>query len=144
MKCLRVPHSQTIIWLHTVWSTKERRPIILPTFEKYLYHLMRAEFENAGCVVRVINGTCDHVHCLFRLSPQIALSGIIKQVKGCSSHEINARNLMPEKFAWQTGYAAFSLGHSAVDRVSSYIANQKSHHLTRSLDEEYSFLDRAK
>lgn len=79
----------------------------------------------------------DHLHCLFLLSPQKSIAEVIKQIKGSGSHFINQNNLIPEKFAWQTGYAAYSVSESAVDRVFQYIKNQKQHHQKKSFQQEY-------
>lgn len=59
----------------------------------------------------------DHIHCLFLLNPQKSISEVIKQIKGSSSHYINQNNLIADKFAWQTGYAAYSISESVVDKV---------------------------
>jgi putative transposase len=79
----------------------------------------------------------DHIHCLFLLSPQKSIAEIIKQIKGSSSHFINKNNLITEKFAWQTGYAAYSVSESVVDKVFQYIKNQKKHHTKKTFQQEY-------
>jgi hypothetical protein len=40
------------------------------------------------------------------------------------------------EFAWQEGYAAFTVSASAVDEVRRYIENQEEHHRERSFREE--------
>ncbi len=79
----------------------------------------------------------DHVHCLFLLSPQKTIAEIIKQVKGSTSHFINEQNLIPDKFAWQTGYAAYSVSQSVLEKVVEYIRNQKQHHSKKTFHQEY-------
>ena len=79
----------------------------------------------------------DHVHCLFLLNPQKSISEVIKQIKGSSSHFINQSNLAIGKFAWQTGYGAFSVSESVVEKVYRYILNQKKHHQKKSFQQEY-------
>jgi REP element-mobilizing transposase RayT len=125
------------MWIHSLWSTKERYPLIITTAEKKIYDLMSNEFIEAGCPVRIINGMADHVHSLFLLNPNKAVTDIIKQVKGSCSHEINKQNITKEKFAWQTGYAAYSLSESATGKVFQYIKNQKKHHEKMSFQQEY-------
>ena len=49
----------------------------------------------------------------------------MKQIKGTSSHYINENNLIFEKFAWQKGYAVFSVSHFNVESVYDYIKKQK-------------------
>lgn len=75
--------------------------------------------------------------CLFLLNPQKSISDVIKQVKGSSYHYVNQQNLITDKFAWQTGYAAYSVSESIVEKVFQYIQNQKNHHQKLSFQEEY-------
>lgn len=130
-------HSFYKIWIHAIWSTKERRPLIDSNLEKKLYPFISEQLKGMGCPMSIINGMPDHIHCLFRLNPQKSIADVIKQIKGSSSHYINQNNLIEEKFAWQTGYAAFSVSESGVSRVFQYIKNQKEHHQKMSFQQEY-------
>ncbi len=98
---------------------------------------MVEQFKELGCPIRIINGITDHIHCLFLLNPLKTTAEIIKQIKGSSSHYINQQSNLIDKFAWQTGYAAYSVSESVVDRVYEYILNQKEHHQKRSFQAEY-------
>jgi REP element-mobilizing transposase RayT len=132
-----MPHSYNRIWIHAIWSTKERFPSINSNVETILYPFIVEQFKELGCPVRIINGMPDHIHCLFLLNPQKTIADIIKQIKGSSSHYINQQSNLCDKFAWQTGYAAYSVSESGVDRVYEYIFKQKEHHQKRSLQAEY-------
>ena len=79
----------------------------------------------------------DHIHVLFLQNPQKTISDIVKQIKGSSSHFINGEELILEKFAWQTGYAAFSVSESQLDAAYNYIKNQKQHHLKKNGQDEF-------
>jgi REP element-mobilizing transposase RayT len=61
----------------------------------------------------------------------------VKQIKGSSSHFINQQELIPEKFSWQTGYAAYSVSESVVNKVFEYIQNQIIHHQKKTFQQEY-------
>lgn len=130
-------HSKTKLWIHAVFSTKNRQPFIRKTARFSIHHLVRQQFIDQGCHVDSLNGIADHVHVLFLLNPQLAVSEVVKHVKGGSSYEINRQNLIPEKFSWQTGYGAFSVSESQVERVRQYIANQEQHHHQMTFAEEY-------
>ena len=132
-----MPHSFNKIWIHAIWSTKDRMPLLQPNIEKTIHQFISEQFKELGCPVRIINGMPDHLHCLFLLSPQKSINDVIKQVKGSSSYHINQNNLTPEKFAWQTGYATYSVSESVSERVFNYIKNQKSHHLKKTFNQEY-------
>lgn len=130
-------HSFNKIWIHAIWATKERMPLIQPSVEKQIHQFIAEQLREQGCPVRIINGMPDHIHCLFLLSPKQSIADVIKQIKGSSSHFINQNNLIAEKFAWQTGYAAFSVSESVVDKVFQYIKNQKQHHAKKAFQQEY-------
>ena len=132
-----MPHSYNKIWIHAIWATKERVPLIVPKIEQQVYNFMRSQFVESGCPVRIINGMPDHVHCLFLLNPQKAIADVVKQVKGSTSHFINEQDLLKEKFAWQTGYAAYSVSESVLEKVFEYIKNQKQHHAKKTFQQEY-------
>ena len=132
-----MPHSFNKIWIHAIWSTKDRHPFIHSNVEHKIYHFISEQFREQGCPVSIINGMPDHVHCLFLLSPQKSIAEVIKQIKGSSSHYINQNNLIVDKFSWQTGYAAYSVSESVVDKVHNYIHNQKQHHAKKTFQQEY-------
>ena len=129
-----MPHSYYNIWIHAVFSTKERQPLITSEIENQLYSCLYTEFKSMGCALRIVNGLPDHVHCLFLLGPKRSISEVIKHIKGLSSHFINSQYSTAEKFAWQKGYAAFSVSESRLDIVYQYIKNQKIK--LKSLEEE--------
>jgi putative transposase len=131
-----LPNSYNKIWIHAVWSTKKRAPLILPSIENQVFNFINEQFREQGCPVRIINGMPDHVHCLFLLNPQKTITDVIKQIKGSSSFYINKNNLTTEKFAWQNGFGAFSVSESVLDKTFQYIKNQKQHHKNKSSSEE--------
>jgi REP element-mobilizing transposase RayT len=130
-------HSFTKLWIHAIWATKNRQELIDYSNEKKLYDYIREELIALGCPVRIINGMPDHVHVLFLQNPQKSISDLIKQIKGSSSHFVNRGELILEKFAWQTGFAAFSVSESQLDVVCNYIKNQKQHHLKKNGQDEF-------
>ena len=130
-------HSYNKIWIHGVWTAKYRQPLIAHSIENKVYNFLSHQLQELGCKVKIINGMPDHIHCLFLLNSQKSIAEVMKQVKGSSTHFINENNLIDDKFAWQTGYAAFSVSESIIDRVYNYIKNQKQHHLKKSAQEEY-------
>lgn len=133
-----MPHSLTKIWIHLIFGTKERFPLINQPLEQQLYHhiknLLEKDFDSN---VNIINGTADHIHILFLQNQNYSLAEIVKNIKGNSSHWINQSKLLKAKFAWQTGYGAFSVSESMINEVRAYIANQKGHHKKISFAEEY-------
>ena len=134
---LKMPHSFHKVFIHAIWSTKNRLPLLTVNIKAPVYGFLQNQFEDMDCPVRIINGMPDHVHCLFILNPQEALTKVIKQVKGSTSHFINQQDLISQKFSWQTGHAAYSVSESHLHRVHKYIERQEEHHKKRSFQDEY-------
>lgn len=130
-------HSYNKIWIHAIWATKDRNHFISSQIERKLYRFLFNQFTELGCVVRAINGMPDHIHCLFLLNPNKSIVEVIKQIKGSSSHFMNQEDFINEKFSWQTGYAAYSVSESILERVHQYIKNQKEHHKKKNFEDEY-------
>jgi putative transposase len=121
-------HSFNNIWVHVVFTTKNREPLIKQECEDKLFRFMTKQLIKMGCFVEEINGVPDHVHLLFKLSPTKSISEVVKQLKGSSSFWINSQKTSTEKFGWQTGYGSFSVSEFYVEKIKSYIKRQKEHH----------------
>ena len=121
-------HSLTRIWIHAVWATKARNPLLTPNIEMRVHSLLHEQLSKLGCQVIAINGMPDHVHCLFMMNKQTSIADTMKQIKGASSHEINTWKSISDKFAWQSGYSSYSVSESALTATRNYILKQKQHH----------------
>ncbi|MBC8312521.1 MAG: IS200/IS605 family transposase [Candidatus Marinimicrobia bacterium] len=130
-------HSLVQIWIHSVFSTKDRFPLLKDSFRNEVFNHISQSLEEKNCSVKIVDGMPDHVHLLFSLPPQYSISQIIKLIKGESSHWINQMDFLNVKFAWQVGYGAFSVSESQVKVVKKYIENQEQHHKKMSFQEEY-------
>jgi len=124
------------IWLHCVWSTKNRDQIISHSFRPEVLKHFR---ENAGekkIILDYINAHENHVHALISLGKQQNLATIMQYLKGESSFWINSKKILPFHFSWHDDFFAVSVGHSQVERVRNYIKNQDEHHRKMSWEEE--------
>ena len=124
-------------FIHLIFSTKNRQPLITEAVQGRLYPYLAKAFAGQESPAVKIGGVADHVHVLFRLSKNRALSAVIGSIKGESSKWL--KEAFPELrlFAWQGGYGAFSVSASKVESVAEYIANQAEHHRTVGFKEEF-------
>jgi len=76
----------------------------------------------------LVNGPSDHVHMLFAQPPTLSIADTMEKAKANSSGWVKRRWGSRSYFAWQSGYAAFSVSKSQVESVRQYIENQKKHH----------------
>jgi len=130
------------IYLHIVWSTKYRKPIINSSIELEIYDLIKSELNENECPCLIVNGMPDHVHCLIKMNMQKSVAELMKNVKGSTSHYINQNEITPERFSWQKGYGAFSVSPTKVDQTFAYIMNQKKHHQRQSLTDELNEIEK--
>ncbi len=131
-----MPQSFVKIWIHVIFSTKHRAPLIEPHLEREIYIHMRENLCASGCEVMASNGMEDHVHLLFKLPSSKSVANVVMNAKGETSHWFNQQYQPNYALYWQDGYAAFSVSESLLPKVKDYIDNQKTIHKNRSLNEE--------
>lgn len=129
-------HSFVKNWLHIVFSTKDRKPLITDEIEGKIYAIVKQETENMNCYLSRINGMPDHLHLLINLHPSKTLADYVKQIKGSSAYQVNQNDWISEKFSWQKGYGAFSVSESQLPKIQDYIERQKQHHQNMTFDAE--------
>jgi len=135
----------TQIYIQVIFAVQNRESNIPKNKKEELNKYITGIITNKGQKVIAINGTTNHVHILIGLRPNLALSDLIRDIKANSSAFINHQNWLHGKFKWQEGFGGFSYGHSQLDRIIKYIANQEQHHKRKSFKEEYfEFLDKFK
>ena len=129
-------HSYSRVWLHLLWATLERRPLLpKPAAMKLSGYL--TDYAKQKCIYMKINFVnADHVHALIDLPTNLSIEEVMQLFKGGSSHWINESNLVADKFGWGRGYGVFSVSESGVAEVCAYIANQEEHHRKRNFVEE--------
>jgi REP element-mobilizing transposase RayT len=126
------------IYIQIVFAVKGRANLIGTRHKDELYKYMTGIIRNKEQKLIAINGMPDHVHMFVGMTPDIAISDMMKEVKRCSTNFINdEKKWFHGKFSWQKGFGAFSYSRSHIDRVCRYIANQEAHHRKRSFKEEY-------
>ena len=131
-----MPQTLTRLRVHVVFSTKERRNLIVPAIEPDLHAYLGGICRNCESPALAIGGTENHVHLLISLSKNIALSDLMMTLKKDSSKWIKTKGNAFRRFHWQEGYGAFSIGESQVGAVTGYIRGQKERHRTMSFEHE--------
>ena len=125
------------IWVHLVWTTKNRDPLLNPEIRTQMFDHIRKNASAKGIYIDFINGHLEHVHCLISLGSGQNIDKIMMLIKGESSHWVNKSNLIRRKFEWQDEYFAVSVSESMVNRTREYIKNQEQHHRKKAFQEEF-------
>jgi putative transposase len=131
--------SFTQMYVHCVWATWNREPLITRAVQGMIYGAIVHQCEVLKCTVIAIGGVEDHVHLLVGFPPTLAVSELVKKVKGTSSHLVNSKN--EGFFKWQGAYGAFTVSQRSLDQVADYIRNQEMHHHQKTSIPVYELMD---
>ncbi len=132
-----MPASHAEIYLHFVWGTMRRLPMLVGAVEQAVLASIAEEAHAAGAEVLAIGGMPDHVHVAARLRATVAPAELMRRVKGVSSTTGRVTAGNRGAFSWQDGYGVFSFSRSHLDQVTAYVRNQKRHHASGKLWEPW-------
>lgn len=133
-----MPQSLSSVYLHIIFSTKERFPFLANDDVRRETHAMLGGIaKRLNCPPVLVGGVADHVHVLLQMDRQISQAELVKELKRASNLWIQERFPDVRKFAWQAGYGAFSVSASNVEAVRHYIERQEEHHAVASFQDEF-------
>ena len=132
-----------IIFLHFVWSTKNRTPFLpTPEIRQKVWQHTKDNAKLKGIHLLEISGFKDHCHCIISLGKDQTVSKIAQLLKGECSYWINKTGIIndffsKEKFDWQDDYYVESVSPHHLHAMRNYLLIQEEHHKTTSFEEEY-------
>ena len=129
-----MPHTFASIRVHIIFSTKERRPLIKPRLQRRLWGYLGQTAHKLEIPVFAIGGVEDHAHLGLAIPPNMKLAEAVQKLKANSSRWMSSEHV--QDFAWQEGYAAFSVSISHTDGLVKYINYQPEHHKRETFEEE--------
>ena len=130
------PQSLTNILIHSIFSTKNREPLLCEKELRQRTHAYLAEvLQSLQCPALIVGGVADHVHVLSQLAKTQSIANVIEHVKTSSSRWLKTQGV--PFFSWQRGYGGFSVSQSHVASVVAYIENQEEHHRTMTFEDEF-------
>ena len=133
----------TQLYIHIIFAVKGRQSLIPKQHKDELHKYITGIIDSKQQTAIQINSMPDHIHILVGITPDVAISDLVRDIKANSSKFINKKRWIAGRFEWQTGFAAFSYAHSQLDTVARYIKNQEEHHSRQTFREEYlAFLKR--
>jgi len=124
------------IWIHLVFSTKNRKPFLTKDIRYKVHQHIIENCKEKDIFILAVNGYTDHLHCLISLGKEQSIAKIAQLIKGESSFWINKNEICKTKFSWQDDYFAVSVSESQVETVKKYIQNQEEHHSKASFSNE--------
>jgi len=132
-----MPQSLSVVYLHLVFSTKDRRPLLRDENIRTQCHAYLGEVsKRLDCPSLLVGGVEDHVHMVARFGRTITQAEWVKELKRVSNQWLKEQGSDFADFEWQGGYADFSVSQSNLEQVKAYIARQKEHHRKMTFQEE--------
>jgi REP-associated tyrosine transposase len=136
-----MPQSLSRVWLHIVFSTKDRQPLLRDEqLREEMFKMLGHVANELDCLSGGVGGWEDHVHLLCGLSRTVTIAELVETLKKETSKWAKDRAPQWHRFYWQNGYGAFSVSQSLVGQVQAYIKRQKEHHSTQSFQVEFRML----
>lgn len=136
-------HSFSSSLHHCVFATKGRAALLSTEIRERLWPYLGGVARENGMKALAVGGVADHVHVVLSLPATMSVAKAMQLLKGNSSKWIHETFPKFRNFAWQEGYAAFSIGVSGIEETRTYIRNQEGHHRTKTYREEViAFLQR--
>lgn len=132
-----MPQSYSCLHYHIIFSTKNRASVITPDIRGRLWEYLGGTIRGLHGIPIQIGGVEDHVHVLATLRQDVSPADFMRQLKAASSRWVHDTFPAARGFAWQAGYGAFTVSHSAVDAVKVYILGQEEHHRKQSFQDEF-------
>ena len=133
-----MPQSLSAVYIHLVFSTKERRPFLRDrSVRQALHAYLGGISKQLSCPPIVTGGAEDHVHLLARFGRTITQAEWVKELKRVSNLWLKKKGREFADFEWQGGYADFSVSQSNLAEVIGYIENQEEHHKRVTFQDEY-------
>ena len=121
-----MPQSLSAVYIHLVFSTKERLPYLKDEkLQEDLHAYLGETSKRLDCPPIRVGGVEDHVHLLARFGRTITQADWVKELKRVSNLWLKTEGGLYE-FQWQAGYADFSVSASNLEHVKQYIENQRN------------------
>jgi putative transposase len=132
-----MPQSLSAVYVHLVFSTKERRPLLRDkTVREKLHAQLGGISKTLECAPLIVGGTEDHVHLLCSFGRTITQAEWVKELKRVSNGWLKEQGRDYSDFEWQGGYADFSVSQSNLEQVKQYITGQEEHHRKMTFQDE--------
>ena len=98
---------------HIVFSTKARMPFIRADWRPRVHSYLGGIIRGTNGIAEIVGGVADHVHMLVSLRAVHCIADVLRDMKKDSSTWLKEH--FEDSFAWQEGYAAFTVSPSATD-----------------------------
>lgn len=130
-------HTYLSLRFHLVWATRHRRPWLDPEWRSRLFACAGSAATRNGARLLCAGGARDHLHLYLDVPATLAVSELVNSLKTTTARWVHQAFSHRRDFAWQGGYAAFTVSGYDDAKLRDYIRNQEAHHRERPFAREY-------
>lgn len=91
----------TKVFIHYIWSTKNREHLISKELKPLLLQHIKENSIKKEIFIDTLNCVSDHIHLLISLGTEQTISKTAMLIKGESSFWVNKQQIIKHKFEWQ-------------------------------------------
>jgi len=122
------------VYLHISFSTLDCQNMINEAMRKSLEPYTVEALKSVGVDTQKLYIHSDHLHVLCTMPVHMSANELVTKIKKPTSRWINKHS--DNHFAWQSGYAAFSVSPLKLGAVCKLLRNQPHHHKNMTWKEE--------
>jgi REP element-mobilizing transposase RayT len=124
----------TILFVHLIWATFRRMPMVGPSEARFLGRFLPAEARRQGAAVIAQGMVCDHVHLVLRIPGRIDMPRLVQGLKGASARYANQdQTISLTGLRWEHGYHLVSVSPRDVKATVAYVKSQDKRHPDRAI-----------
>lgn len=117
------------IYMHIVWTTRDRRPTIDARVATFLARYLPAVAQQERAGLHGLGIVQTHVHLLLQLHPATSISRLLQRLKGGSSTLANREgHTATRPLRWAKGYNIESVSPRLLAAARAYVCDQAKHH----------------
>lgn len=118
------------LYVHVVWTTRERRPLIDRGVACFLARYLRAVANQERAGVHALGLVQTHVHLVLQLHPTTNISKLMQRLKGGSSVLSNreGHSSVARPLRWAKGYSIVSVSPRGLAAAKTYVLSQSQRH----------------
>ena len=131
-----MPQSLISLHYHIIFGTRDGVPSLSKELKHHVIKYIGGILRKIGCTLIKGNGGDDRLHLLVEGRSDMSVAEIVRIVKANSSKWVNEQPGRKMRFAWQAGYAAYTVSLTVLPKVKKYITDQEEHHRVHTYAEE--------
>ncbi len=129
------------IFLHVVWTTRSREPVLTAEAAGFLERFLPAIAREERAEVLAVGVVRSHVHVLVRVHPTTQVPRLLQRWKGGSALAATREGVMRARaLSWAKAYSVTSVSPRQLSAAADYVRNQARRHPQEAIERDASIV----